>query len=99
MRNRARKTIGALIRDGRLAKKWSQVRFAKAAKITQSNVAQLEVGSRVPSFCTLAVFSGLLGIPYGDLATAATDRRISIYVEKLAREVEKYRPTKKKKGA
>jgi XRE family transcriptional regulator, regulator of sulfur utilization len=57
------KRLGAVVRDLRKAKGWSQERLATQARLARAYLSQLEMGSRSPTITTLMKISAALEVP------------------------------------
>jgi len=67
--------LGELIKEGRLARKWSLRRLGEEIGVTPAYVADIEANRRLPSADLKARISSVLGIPAEELAAA--DNRLS----------------------
>lgn len=61
------KTPGGRISALRTAAKLSQADLARASRITQSHISQIERGKRVPNMGTLRALAHALGASVGDI--------------------------------
>jgi transcriptional regulator with XRE-family HTH domain len=63
--------VAANVTRRRIARGWSMGELAKASGVGKSTLSMIEAGSANPSMETLVHLSTALGVPFGDLVTAA----------------------------
>jgi transcriptional regulator with XRE-family HTH domain len=70
-------SLGAEITGMRLAKRWSQVKFADILGYDERYLRQLEQGTKSPTLRTLTHLAEAFGVPVSTLIKRA-ERRISV---------------------
>lgn len=84
----ARKRLGALVRELRTERQWSQESLAARAGLSYKFVGEVERGTANPTVSTLVALAGALGVGVGDLfaveSTAAVERRYPLLPAEFA---------------
>lgn len=65
--------FGAVVRRRRVARGWSQGRFAKLAGLSRSYSGEIERGNAIPSLATVIKIAAALGVAPSELVEEAED--------------------------